>query len=392
MKFQDQARIYIQSGAGGNGCVAFRREKFIEYGGPNGGDGGKGGNVIARCVQNLNTLIDYKYQQHHKAGSGEHGKGSNRHGKSGDDKIILLPPGTQIYADDNETFLADLTEVGQEILLLRGGNGGWGNARFKSSVNQAPDYANPGQPAKEAYLRLKLKLIADCGIIGLPNAGKSTFLSVVSNAKPKIAGYPFTTLYPNLGVATTDNSGFILADIPGLIEGAGEGRGLGDKFLAHVERTSVLLHLLDGTEEDIAHHYMTIRNELAIYSADLTKKPEIVAINKCDSLTEAEINLKLRQIENVAGQKPYLLSGVARTGLSDVIRALKIIIDKNKKNHIADTSDNTPSKVVLTTQMEKQGIASEFTMDKMALLYPVVDEEDDTEDWEDDTECIFIKE
>lgn len=323
MKFQDTARVYIASGAGGNGCVAFRREKFVAYGGPNGGDGGKGGYVWAKCVANLNTLIDYKFQQHFKADRGEHGMGSNCHGKDGADKTLLLPIGTQIYADDNETLLADLTTIGQTVLLLRGGNGGWGNARFKSSTNQAPDYANPGQPAQEAYIRLRLKLIADCGIIGLPNAGKSTFLSVVSNAKPKIASYPFTTLYPNLGVANLDEDGFVLADIPGLIEGAGSGKGLGDRFLGHVERTSVLLHLIDGTDDDVVKNYETIRNELEIYSPELADKQEIIALNKCDALSDEDITDKVKQIKKVSGQKPFILSGVSRLGLRDVMRALK---------------------------------------------------------------------
>ena len=371
MKFQDKARIYIKSGAGGQGCVSFRREKFIEYGGPNGGDGGKGGDIIARCVPNLNTLVDYKFQQHFKAGKGEHGMGSNCHGKSGKDKIILLPPGTQIYADDDKTLLADLTHPGEEILLLRGGNGGWGNSRFKSSTNQAPRHANPGQPAKEAHIRLRLKLIADCGIIGMPNAGKSTLLSVVSNARPKIAGYPFTTLYPNLGVANIDNSGFILADIPGLIEGAGDGRGLGDQFLGHVERTSVLLHLLDATEDEVANNYITIRKELAVYRSDMIQKTEIVALNKCDSLTESEIKFKARQIENISGQKPFILSAVSRVGLLELIRSLRIIIDNNKQALVNSEKDDydDASMVFLTEDNKKQGIASEYTIDKNGTSY-----------------------
>jgi len=393
MKFQDKARIYIKSGGGGQGCVSFRREKFIEYGGPNGGDGGKGGDIIARCVPNLNTLVDYKFQQHFKAGKGEHGMGSNCHGKGGKDKIILLPPGTQIYADDDETLLADMTTPGEEILLLRGGNGGWGNARFKSSVNQAPRHANPGQPAKEAHIRLRLKLIADCGIIGMPNAGKSTFLSVVSNARPKIAGYPFTTLYPNLGVANINNSGFILADIPGLIEGAGEGRGLGDRFLGHVERTAVLLHLLDGTEEEVANNYITIRKELETYNPEMADKPEIVAINKCDSLTESEIEFKMRQIENISGQKPFLLSAVSRTGLVELIRRLKIIIDENKQQALENSDQDRyddENMVFLTEDNKKQGIASEYTVEQMEYLYQKPDNNDDENHEEDETECVYV--
>ncbi|MEM6602717.1 MAG: GTPase ObgE [Pseudomonadota bacterium] len=404
MKFQDKARIYIKSGAGGQGCVSFRREKFIEYGGPNGGDGGKGGNIIARCVANLNTLVDYKFQQHFKAGKGEHGMGSNCHGKSGKDKILLLPPGTQIFADDDETLLADLTTPDEEILLLRGGNGGWGNARFKSSTNQAPRQANPGQPAKEAYLRLKLKIIADCGIIGMPNAGKSTFLSVVSNAKPKVAGYPFTTLYPNLGVANITHAGFIFADIPGLIEGASEGKGLGDRFLGHVERTSVLLHLLDGTEDRVADHYLSIRHELERYSPALAAKKEIIALNKCDALTESDIEFKVRQLKHVSGQEPYIISAVARTGLEDVIHSLDKIISNEKserikisgQDHISHDYHADDKMIFVHPDTKKQGVVSEFTMDKMQYLYDQSEVSDmlslqDTEEGVE-TECIYVRE
>lgn len=394
MKFQDVARVYIQAGGGGNGCVAFRREKFIEFGGPNGGDGGKGGDVWARCVGNLNTLVDYKFQQHFKATRGEHGKGNNCQGKGGKDKVLLLPPGTQIFADDDETLLADLTEVGEEILLLRGGNGGWGNARFKSSINQAPEYANPGQPSKEAYIRLKLKLIADCGIIGMPNAGKSTFLSVVSNAKPKIANYPFTTLYPNLGVANIDEGGFILADIPGLIEGAGDGRGLGDRFLGHVERTSVLLHLIDGTEEEVANNYQIIRHELEQYNPDMLDKPEIVVINKCDSIPVSELKFKVKQIKKLSGQEPYVLSAVARTGLIEVIRALKKIIDENKKQMASEEKDVTDDSFYVIND-EKQGLVSDFTIEKMEQYYNNISDEttEEAEEWEEgeETEWEYVK-
>ncbi len=389
MKFTDQARVYIRAGAGGNGCVSFRREKFIDQGGPNGGDGGRGGDVIAKCVNNLNTLVDYKFQQHFKADNGQHGMGSNCHGKSGGDKILLLPIGTEIYADDNETLLADLTIVGQEILLLRGGNGGWGNTRFKSSINQAPEHANPGQPAQEAHIRLRLKLIADAGIIGMPNAGKSTFLSVISNARPKIAGYPFTTLYPNLGVATIDSSIFVLADIPGLIEGAGEGRGLGDRFLGHVERTSVLLHLLDGTEEEVVKNYQIVREELEKYNLEISEKIEIVALNKCDALSDSEIEFKKRQLEHITKKPIYLLSGVAKFGLDAILRELNKVIIENKKT-IALNSDNCDNDMGI--QQDKQGIVADYTIEKMELLNADSEHDDDIFDEEDDgVECIYVK-
>src|SRR5438876_10746357 len=258
MKFLDEAKVYIRSGDGGNGCVAFRREKFIEFGGPNGGDGGKGGDVIALAVDGLNTLIDYRYQQHFKAKNGRGGMGKDRHGSNGDDSGLKVPAGTQVYGEDGETLLADLTDVGQRAVVARGGKGGFGNAHFKSSTNRAPRHANPGRPAEELTISLRLKLIADAGIVGLPNAGKSTFLAAVSAAKPKIAAYPFTTLHPNLGVVLAGDRDFVLADIPGLIEGASEGAGIGTRFLGHVERTKVLLHLVDATEEDVAKAYRTV--------------------------------------------------------------------------------------------------------------------------------------
>jgi GTP-binding protein len=279
MKFLDEAKVYIQSGAGGNGCVSFRREKFIEFGGPNGGDGGRGGDVIAEAVTGLNTLIDYRYQQHFKAKPGRHGMGKDRHGASGDDKIMKVPVGTQIYDEDGETLLADLTEVGQRAMLARGGNGGFGNAHFKTATNRAPRHANPGQPGEERTIRLRLKLIADAGLVGLPNAGKSTFLSTVSAARPKIADYPFTTLHPQLGVIRIDEREFVLADLPGLIEGAHEGAGLGDRFLGHLERCRVLLHLVDGTDEHAGEVYKTIRAEIDAYGHGVSDKPEIVALS-----------------------------------------------------------------------------------------------------------------
>ncbi|HET8543155.1 MAG TPA: GTPase ObgE, partial [Pseudolabrys sp.] len=285
MKFLDEAKVYIASGAGGNGCVSFRREKFIEFGGPNGGDGGRGGDVVVEAVTGLNTLIDYRYQQHFKAQRGGNGMGKDRAGANGKDVVLKVPVGTQVYEEDGETLLADLTEVGHRVTIAEGGNGGFGNAHFKSSTNRAPRHANPGQPGEEHTIRLRLKLIADAGLIGLPNAGKSTFLAAVSAAKPKIADYPFTTLHPQLGVVEVDGREFVLADLPGLIEGAHEGTGLGDRFLGHTERCRVLLHLIDGTSDDAGEAYKIVRGELEAYGHGLTEKPEIVALSKSDALT-----------------------------------------------------------------------------------------------------------
>src|ERR1700726_2109372 len=285
MKFLDEAKVYIRSGDGGNGCVSFRREKFIEYGGPNGGDGGNGGDVVVETVDGLNTWIDYRYQQHFMAKNGRGGMGKDRHGATGADAVLKVPVGTQIYEEDGETLLADLTELGQRVVLAHGGNGGFGNARFKSSTNRAPRHANPGQPGTELTIRLRLKLIADAGVVGLPNAGKSTFLAAVSAAKPKIADYPFTTLHPQLGVVNADGREFVIADIPGLIEGASEGAGLGDRFLGHVERSAVLIHLVDATQDDVAGAWTTVRGELEAYGEGLSDKREILALNKVDALT-----------------------------------------------------------------------------------------------------------
>src|SRR5216110_3035222 len=284
MKFLDEAKVYIRSGDGGNGCVAFRREKYIEFGGPSGGNGGRGGDVIVEVVDGLNTLIDYRYQQHFKAPKGTNGMGKDRHGANGKPIVLKVPVGTQIFDEDRETLIHDFTNVGEKFVLAEGGNGGFGNAHFKSSTNRAPRNANPGQPGEERWIWLRLKLIADAGLVGLPNAGKSTFLSKVSAAKPKIADYPFTTLHPNLGVAAVDGNDFVVADLPGLIEGASEGAGLGTRFLGHVERCAVILHLIDGTEEDVVGAYRTIRHELADYGHGLAHKPEIVSLNKIDAI------------------------------------------------------------------------------------------------------------
>jgi GTPase len=328
MKFLDQAKIYIASGAGGNGCIGFRREKFIEFGGPNGGDGGRGGNVWIECVDNLNTLIDYRYQQHFKGKTGEGGMGQNRSGANGDDCTIKVPPGTEIFAEDGETMLGDLTVPGQRLLIARGGNGGFGNAHFKSATNQAPTHANPGLPGEELTIWLRLKLIADAGLVGLPNAGKSTFLAAVSAAKPKIADYPFTTLHPNLGVVRNGDKDFVLADIPGLIEGAHEGAGLGDQFLGHVERCRVLLHLVDATEEDVATAYKTVRRELKAYSDELHKKKEIVALSKADALDDETLKIKFEELKKASRKTPLVLSAVSGKGIKEALYAITREIGK----------------------------------------------------------------
>lgn len=322
MKFLDLARVYIRSGGGGAGCVSFRREKFVEFGGPDGGDGGHGGSVWAVAVEGLNTLIDYRYQQHFFAKSGQPGMGSQKTGRTGEDIILKVPLGTEILDEDEETVLADLTHVGQRVCLAEGGNGGWGNLRFKSSTNRAPARANPGQEGIERTIWLRLKLIADAGLVGLPNAGKSTFLAAVSNARPKIADYPFTTLVPNLGVVGIDGHEFVMADIPGLIEGASEGRGLGTQFLAHVERCKVLLHLVDGTSSSITKDFKTIVTELEAYSDVLGDKPRIVALNKTDAMTAREITDRRRALEKASGGQVQVISGVSGKGLPEVLRAL----------------------------------------------------------------------
>jgi GTPase len=340
MKFLDEAKVYIRSGDGGNGCVSFRREKFIEFGGPNGGDGGKGGDVIADAVEGLITLIDYRYQQHFYAKNGGGGMGKDRHGANGADAVLKVPVGTQIYQEDGETLLADLAERGQRAVLARGGNGGFGNAHFKSSTNRAPRRANPGQPGQEHTIRLRLKLIADAGIVGLPNAGKSTFLAAVSAAKPKIADYPFTTLQPQLGVVEIDGREFVLADIPGLIEGAHEGVGLGDRFLGHVERCRVLLHLVDGTGGDAGAAYKTVRAELTAYGQGLADKPEIVALNKADALTAGEIKEQTARLKRAAKKQPFVMSAVSGEGVPEVLRALIAVIEKARGREVEPKTAN----------------------------------------------------
>lgn len=327
MKFLDLAKVYIRSGAGGSGCVSFRREKFIEYGGPDGGDGGRGGDVWAVAVDGLNTLIDFRYQQHFFAKNGQPGMGRQRTGKDGDEIILRVPAGTEILDEDMETVIADLTEVGQRMLLAKGGNGGFGNLHFKSATNQAPRRANPGQEAVERTIWLRLKLIADAGLLGLPNAGKSTFLAATSNARPKIADYPFTTLHPNLGVVGVDGVEFVVADIPGLIEGASEGRGLGDLFLGHIERCAILLHLIDGTSEDVVGDCDTILTELEAYSDALYDKPRVTVLNKIDALSDEEIAEKREALQKAIGGKVLLMSGVAKTGVTEVLRVLRAGID-----------------------------------------------------------------
>ncbi len=326
MKFLDQAKVYVKSGNGGAGCVSFRREKYVEFGGPDGGDGGKGGDVWVEAVDGLNTLIDFRYQQHYKAGTGTHGMGRNRSGPAGTDVTLKVPAGTQIFEEDNDTLIADLAETGDRVLLAPGGNGGFGNAHFKGPTNQAPRHANPGLPGEEMTIWLRLKLIADAGLVGLPNAGKSTFLSAVTAAKPKIADYPFTTLHPGLGVVTVDSDSFVLADIPGLIEGAHEGTGLGDRFLGHVERCAVLLHLVDGTQEDVAEAYRVIRSELEAYGHGLRKKKELLALNKVDALTPDAIAEKKAALEEASEQSVHVLSGVSGEGVTEILRELYRIV------------------------------------------------------------------
>jgi GTPase len=333
MKFLDEAKVYVSSGAGGAGAVSFRREKFIEYGGPDGGDGGRGGDVIVECVDGLNTLIDYRYQQHFKAKSGGQGMGRNRSGAKGKDTLLKVPVGTQVLDEDGADLLADFTEIGQKVILLEGGNGGFGNTHFKSSTNRAPRRANPGQPGEERTIRLRLKLIADAGLVGLPNAGKSTFLAAVSAAKPKIADYPFTTLHPQLGVVRIDQREFVLADIPGLIEGAHEGAGLGDRFLGHVERCGALLHLVDATTEDAGKAWKTVREELVAYGHGLEDKPEIVALSKIDALTPEMIAKQKKKLERASKRKPIVLSAHSGEGVQEALRAVLKLVEHSRRGH-----------------------------------------------------------
>ena len=343
MKFLDQAKVYIRAGDGGAGSVSFRREKFLEFGGPDGGDGGRGGDVWIEAVDGLNTLIDYRYQQHFKAKKGDHGKGANRTGARGDDVVLRVPAGTQILDEDEETVLADFTEVGQRIRLLEGGNGGFGNAHFKSSTNRAPRRANPGEAGQEMEIWLRLKLIADAGLVGLPNAGKSTFLAAVSAAKPKIADYPFTTLHPGLGVVGLDGREFVLADIPGLIEGAHEGHGLGDRFLGHVERCGALLHLIDASGEHAGLAYRIVRQELDAYGAGLSDKPEIIALSKCDIVDDETLKQQTERLRRaVSSYRPELAAGEHRraihkgsaatgAGVREALRALLSVVEGRRK-------------------------------------------------------------
>ncbi|THD45280.1 MAG: GTPase ObgE [Bradyrhizobium sp.] len=342
MKFLDQAKVYVRSGDGGAGCVSFRREKFIEFGGPDGGDGGRGGDVVVECASGLNTLIDFRYQQHFKAKIGMHGMGKNRAGGRGADALLKVPEGTQIFDEDNETLLADLKQTGERVVIAKGGNGGFGNAHFTTSTNRAPRRANPGQPGIERTLILRLKLIADAGLVGLPNAGKSTMLAAVSAARPKIADYPFTTLHPNLGVARVDEREFVLADIPGLIEGAHEGHGLGDRFLGHVERCGALIHLVDVTGDHAGTAYRIIRGELAAYGGGLADKPEIVALSKVDAVDEEALKLQRERLKRAMRSygpalaadtrraAPFELSAVSGRGVPEVLRAALKLVDAAK--------------------------------------------------------------
>ena len=322
MRFLDEASIEVRAGDGGNGCLSFRREKFIEFGGPNGGNGGSGGDVVARAVPGLNTLIDYRYRRHFKARKGRPGEGSNRTGARGRDAVLELPVGTQIFDTSDDGLIADLTEPGQRIVLAQGGHGGFGNAHYKSSTNRAPRRADPGRPGEERVLHLRLKLIADAGLVGLPNAGKSTFLAAVSRARPKIADYPFTTLTPHLGVVTRRDGEFVIADIPGLIAGAHAGKGLGDRFLGHIERCRILVHLVDGTGDDPAADYQAVRHELSSYGHGLADKPALPVLTKCDAITAEVAAAGAAALEAVAGQPVTKISAVSGQGLASVLSAI----------------------------------------------------------------------
>lgn len=343
MKFLDEAKIYLESGKGGPGAVAFRREKYIDMGGPDGGNGGRGGHVYIEAVPHLNTLIDFRYTQHFRAENGQHGSGSNCSGRDGKDLVVKVPVGTVLLDEDKETILLDMTRPGQKILFLRGGDGGFGNAHFKSSTNRAPRKFLPGWPGEERAIWLRLKLIADAGIVGMPNAGKSTFLSVVSNAKPKIADYPFTTLAPNLGVTKVHGNEFVIADIPGLIEGAHEGRGLGTRFLGHVERTRVLLHLIDATQEDVVLAYKTIRAELKNYGHGLARKKEIIALNKIDALDAKTAETLQKKLAKISKKKVFLISAVSRKGVDTVLSELWKRIEEGREKDLEKEEDKDVS-------------------------------------------------
>ena len=343
MKFLDTAKIWVKAGDGGAGAVSFRREKFIEFGGPDGGDGGRGGDVVIACVEGLNTLVDYRYQQHFKAKIGGHGMGKNRHGADGEDVVLRVPIGTQVLEEDGETLIADFTAYGETLVIAKGGNGGFGNAYFKSSVNRAPRRANPGLDGDEKWIWLRLKLIADAGLVGLPNAGKSTFLAATTAAKPKIADYPFTTLTPGLGVVRVDTVDFVLADIPGLIEGAHEGAGLGDKFLGHVERCRVLLHLVDATQDDVVGAWRTVRGELDAYGHGLAGKPEILALSKIDAVDPDDLAAKRKKLKRAAKRDPLLLSAASGQGVREALFALGAIVDESKAAERAEAAPEAGS-------------------------------------------------
>ena len=334
MKFLDQAKIHIQSGNGGNGCVSFRREKFVEFGGPNGGNGGKGGDIIIKCVDGLNTLIDYRYRQHFKAKNGSPGMGSDKTGRSGEDTIIEVPRGTLILEEDNEEVIADVVNKDQSLTILKGGNGGFGNAHFKSSENQTPRTANDGENGQEKWIWLRLKLIAHIGLIGLPNAGKSTLISTVSEAKPKIADYPFTTLNPVLGIAKYNDNELVIADIPGLIEGAHEGKGLGDRFLGHIERCNLLLHLIDANDTDVINSWKTVRNEISAYSKELDEKKEIIVLSKSDSINEEKLDEKLIILKDYTNKDVFKMSSVTGKGITSILRILHDNISKTEDDDI----------------------------------------------------------
>ncbi|MGZ9103694.1 MAG: GTPase ObgE [Rhodoplanes sp.] len=331
MRFLDEAKVYVRSGDGGDGCVSFRREKYVEFGGPDGGDGGRGGDVVVVAVDDLNTLIDFRYRQHFKAGRGGHGMGRNRTGARGSDAVLHVPAGTQVFAEDKETLIADLTRSGQRVVVAEGGQRGFGNARFKTSTRQAPRHAEPGRPGQERWLWLKLKLMADAGLVGLPNAGKSTFLAACSRARPKVADYPFTTLHPHLGLVDAEGERFVLADIPGLIEGAHEGAGLGTRFLGHIERCRVLLHLVDGTADDPVEAYRTVRRELLAYGGGLADRPEVVALNKIDALTPEQAAMRRAALQQAAGGEVVLTSGIAGIGMTEAIGRLLALIRKARE-------------------------------------------------------------